>query len=296
MTSRTRRESPAVGVHPCITDTSMPLLDLARETESRGLAAIYLPEHTHIPVRTDGYPGGAPVPERYARVLDPFVGASWIAARTQLEVGTAVSLPAEHDPIALAKAVATLDFLSEGRVVLGVGFGWNRQEAEDHAMASGDRWAVAEESVRLMRNVWVHDEAEFSGRFLSLSLSRSWPKPQRPGGPPILIGGLASARTFARIVDWGDGWMPLGYDVLSDSAFPGHLAGLRQQWERAGRDPATLEICAFFQPAAAAQLSRTIDHAQQLGIGRIQVFLEDRTADEALPILDEVAKAVAGRE
>src|SRR5688500_9272494 len=118
--------TPMIGVHPTVTDLSMPLLDLARETEARGLASIYLPEHTHVPVGSEQYADGSPMAERYRRTLDPFIACAFVAATTSLEVGTAVSLVAEHDAIALAKAIATLDVLSGGRMVLGVGFGYNR--------------------------------------------------------------------------------------------------------------------------------------------------------------------------
>jgi probable F420-dependent oxidoreductase len=284
--------TPGIGVHPCVTDRSMPLLDLARATETRGLAAIYLPEHTHIPVATEGYPGGGPMPERYARVLDPFIAGAWIAASTTLEIGTAVALPAEHDAIALAKAVSTLDFLSEGRLVLGVGAGWNRQEAEDHGIAGRDRWAAAEDAVRLMRSVWTEDRAAYEGSFVRLSPSYSWPKPHRQGGPPLLVGGLASDHTFRRVVAWADGWIPLGHAVLDEPGFDERLAELRRRWEGAGRDPAALELCAFFLPGPSDEVVRVAARASKLGVQRIQVFLEDRPADEALPILDELAKAV----
>jgi probable F420-dependent oxidoreductase len=284
--------TPAIGVHPCITDRSMPLLDLARETEARGLAAIYLPEHTHIPVRTVGYPGGGPVPERYSRIVDPFIASAWIAASTALEVGTAVALPGQHDAIALAKAVATLDFLSGGRVVLGVGSGWNRQEAEDHGIAGRDRWAAAEDAVRLMRTIWTEDSVAYEGRFIRMSPSHSWPKPHRPGGPPVLVGGLGTEQTFRRVVAWADGWIPLGHAVLDEPEFDERLSQLRRQWENGGRDPATLELCALFLPGPAAEIERVAARADELGVQRIQVFLEDRSADNALPILDELAKAV----
>lgn len=283
---------PSIGVHPTCTDQSMPLLDLARATEERGLTSIYLPEHTHMPVDTTDYPGGGAVPERYGRVFDPFIACTWIAATTSLEVGTAVALPAEHDAIALAKAVASLDFLSGGRLVLGVGFGWNRREAEDHGFAARDRWLVGEETVRLMKAVWTDDVASFDGRFVRLSPSTSWPKPSRPGGPPVLIGGFAGERTFDRVVAWADGWIPLAQHPLADPALADQVADLRRRWEVAGRDPTALELCAFFPPGPADEVVRAADRARELGVQRIQVFLEDRTADEALPILDELTKAV----
>ena len=166
---------PAVGVHPTATDRSMSILDLARESEARGLKSIYLPEHTHAPVETEVLVPGWPIEERYQRTLDPYVACAFIAATTSLEVGTGVSLVAQHDAIALAKAVATLDYLAQGRMVLGIGFGYNRQEAEDHGFAAPDRFAIVEETIALMRALWTNEVAQFQGRYRQMSLSRSSP-------------------------------------------------------------------------------------------------------------------------
>jgi probable F420-dependent oxidoreductase len=281
---------PAVGVHPTATDRSMPILDLAREAEARGLRSIYLPEHTHAPVDTEALVPGWPIEERYQRTLDPYVACASIAATTSLEVGTGVALPAQHDAIALAKAVATLDYLSQGRVVLGVGFGYNRQEAEDHGFAARDRFALVEETIALMRALWTEEVAEFQGRYRQLSPSRSWPKPARPGGPPILLGGRGTERNFDRVVAWADGWFPAGLGV-ADPAFATSLIGLRSRWEEAGR-PGTPEICCFFPAASRNQMAREIERAAELGVQRMQVFLEERPRDLCLPILDDLGAAL----
>jgi len=270
----------------------MPLLELARAVQDRGLASIYLPEHTHMPVDPGAYPGGGSAPERYARLLDPLIASSWVAATTTLEVGTAVALPAAHDAIALAKAVATLDWLSCGRLVLGVGCGWNANEALAHGVSPGDRWATVQEKVELMRSLWTEDEARYDGRFVQLPPSMAWPKP-RHGGPPVLVGGLGMPQTFTRVAEWADGWIPLGHSVLDEPDLPSQLRELRSTWNRAGRDSAALHVSAFFPPAGACEMARTLERAGQLGVGRIQVLLEDRTAEDVLPILDELAMAVA---
>jgi len=285
-------ELPSVGVHPTATDLSMPILELARETEARGLRSLYLPEHTHVPVDSMQITPTWTMSERYQRTLDPYIATAFIAATTSLEVGTGISLVAEHDAIALAKAVATLDAMSDGRVVLGVGYGYNRGEAEDHGVDWQARATVVEETVALMRALWTKDVGEFEGRYRRVSPSWSWPKPTQPGGPPVLLGARATARTLQRIVDWADGWIPMGPIMQTDPAFPTFLHELRQRWRDAGRagEP---QICYFFDPGDRDEMARQIEKAASFGIQRMQVFLEDRTRGDALPILDELAAAVS---
>jgi probable F420-dependent oxidoreductase len=269
----------------------MPVLELAREAQARGLRSLYLPEHTHVPVGSQDITSDWQMSDRYKRTLDPFIAAAFIAAATSLEVGTAISLVAQHDAIALAKAVATLDHLSQGRVVLGVGFGYNREEAAGHGVPFGKRAVMAEETVRLMRALWTQDEAAFEGRFLRLPPSWSWPKPARPGGPPVLLGGRAGARNFERVVAWADGWIPMG-QTPADATLEGNLTELRKRWSDAGRG-AELEVCCFLHPGPASDMARQIERGLALGIQRMQVLLEDRRRDEVLPILDDLAAAVA---
>jgi probable F420-dependent oxidoreductase len=269
----------------------MPVTDLARETAARGLRSLYLPEHTHVPVGSLQINGDWQMAERYQRTLDPYVAAAFIAATTTLEVGTAISLIAQHDAIALAKAVATLDMLSGGRVVLGVGFGYNRAEAASHGVPFGQRAVMVEETVRLMRALWTQDMAVYEGRFRRLPPSWSWPKPARPGGPPVLVGGRAGARTFERVVAWADGWIPMG-ETPADAPLAGELAELRARWADAGRDGAP-EICCFLRPGPRDELARQLSRGAALGIQRMQVLVEDRGRDEVLPVLDDLTAAVA---
>ena len=269
----------------------MPVLELAREAEARGLRSLYLPEHTHVPVGSEGITSDWMMAERYRRTLDPFVAAAFVAATTTLEVGTAISLVAQHDAIALAKAVATLDHLSGGRVVLGVGFGYNREEAADHGVPFEKRAVVVEETVRLMRALWTQDEAAFDGRFRRLPRSWSWPKPLRAGGPPVLLGVRATPRSFARVVAWADGWIPMG-QTPADAALERGLAELRRRWSDAGRT-AELEVCCFLRPGRGPEMAREIERGAELGIQRMQVLLEDRRRDEVLPVLDDLGEVVA---
>jgi probable F420-dependent oxidoreductase len=285
-----RSPAPLVGVHPTATDLSMPVLDLAQEAAARGLRSLYLPEHTHVPVGSLQINGDWRMAERYQRTLDPYIAAAFIAATTTLEVGTAISLVAQHDAIALAKAVATLDHLAPGRVVLGVGFGYNRAEAADHGVPFGQRGVMVEETVRLMRALWTQDEAGYEGRFRRLPPSWSWPKPARPG-PPVLLGGRGSARNLERVVAWADGWIPMG-QTPTDALLASELAELRGRWSDAGRDGAP-EVCCFLRPGPRDELGRQLTRGADLGIQRMQVLLEDRRRDEVLPVLDDLASAVA---
>jgi len=264
----------------------MPVLELAHESEARGLRSLYLPEHTHVPVDSLQITDHWRMAERYQRTLDPYIACAFVAATTSLEVGTAISLVAQHDAIALAKAIATLDHLAPGRVVVGVGFGYNQPEAANHGFPAADRAAVAEETVRLMRAVWVEDEASFEGRFRRLSPSWSWPKPSVV--PPVFLGARPSKRNVDRIVDWADGWIPMGQTPLTVGD---DLAEMRRCWKEGGRE-GELEVCCFFHPGSADAMGREIERGIELGIQRMQVLLEDRTRDEVLPVLDDLGRVV----
>jgi probable F420-dependent oxidoreductase len=283
---------PLIGVHPTATDQSMSVLDLAREAESRGLGSLYLPEHTHVPVGSEDITEAWRMSDRYKRSLDPFIASAFVAATTSLEVGSAISLVAQHDAIALAKALATLDHLAGGRLVLGVGFGYNREEAADHGVPFERRAQVAEETVRLMQALWRNEIGEFEGEFRRLPPSWSWPKPVTPGGPPVLLGGRATERTFERIVRWGDGWIPMGQTPMANPELEGNLADLRALWARSERTD-ELQICCFFRPGSVDEMAAEIERGHELGIQRMQVLLEDADRDEAMGIVDRLGDAVA---
>lgn len=283
----TRSErAPIVGVHPTATDRSMPVLELAREAEGRGLRSLYLPEHTHVPVGSLRVTDSWTMSERYQRTLDPYIASAFVAATTDLEVGTAISLVAQHDAIALAKAIATLDLLAPGRVFLGIGFGYNLPEAANHGFPPEDRALVAEETVALMRVLWTQDEAAFDGTYRRVSPSWSWPKPVV--APPILVGARLGRRNLQRMVEWADGWIPMGKTPLTVGD---DLAEVRRRWAEAERS-SELEVCCFFHPAPAEAMKREIERGIELGIQRMQVLLEDRTRDEALPVLDDLGGVV----
>jgi len=282
---------PRVGLHYVATPESMGVVEFAAAAEARGFAGVFLPEHTHIPVsRATPYPGGMEMPEKYKRVWDPYVALSFIAATTSLTVGTCVSLPGEHDAIALAKTVATLDQLSRGRMILGVGYGWNAEEFEDHGYARADVRAVVREKVALMRALWTDDVAAFEGEHVSLSPSWAWPKPVQTAGPPVLLGVPATGRHFAELVQWTDGWIPMAMPTAEQLA--PDVERLRRAWDGGGRDPAALQL-AVMQVAEAARIERELDAFAAIGVGWLMIDVPTAPADVVLPVLDELTRVTA---
>ncbi len=275
------------GVTMFATDRTMPPVQLAPEVESRGLHSLYLPEHTHIPVsrRTPPPTGEAELDDAYRRTLDPFVALAMAGAVTStLRLGTGVALVAQHDPIVLAKQVATLDHLTGGRAVLGVGFGWNHEEMEDHGIDPRRRRAVAREHVLAMQALWSKDVASFEGEFVHLSPSWAWPKPA--SRVPVLVGGGAGPRLFDHVTEYASGWIPIGGAGLSTS-----LPQLRDAWSAAGRDPVDLEVVPFGTVPDEAKLA----HYADLGVTEVVLRLPPGAGrDEVLPVLDRFA-VLAGR-
>jgi len=281
---------PRVGLHYVATPESMGVVEFAAAAEARGFEGLFLPEHTHIPVsRATPYPGGVEMPDKYTRVWDPYVALSFVAATTSLTVGTCVSLPGEHDAIALAKTVATLDQLSHGRMILGVGYGWNREEFEDHGYDRADLRAVVREKVALMRALWTEDVASFEGDHVTLSPSWAWPKPAQQPYPPVLLGVPATQQHFAELVEWADGWIPMAMPTADELA--PDVARLRRAWDLAGRDTATLRIAAM-QLADPARLERELDAFADMGVGWLMIDIPTADADELLPLLDDLSRVV----
>lgn len=200
-----------IGLMTWPTDYSAPAVEVAVAAEERGFESVFCPDHSHIPVsRLSPYPEGGELPLQYKHLLDPLVALAAIAGATRrILLGTAICVVPERDPLSLAKQVATIDHLSGGRFVFGVGGGWNREEMANHGAAFEQRWAVLRERVEAMRAVWSADEAEYHGRHVDFDPVWSWPKPVQPGGPPVLVGG-SGPRALQRVVDFGDGWIPVG--------------------------------------------------------------------------------------
>ncbi|MFJ2558956.1 MULTISPECIES: LLM class F420-dependent oxidoreductase [unclassified Streptomyces] len=267
-----------------LTDETITPVRLARELEQRGFAGLYLPEHTHIPAeRSTPYPAGGELPREYGRTLDPFVALGQAAAVTErLGLGTGITLVAQHDPIDLAKQIATLDHLSGGRFTLGVGFGWNKEEAADHGVEWSTRRALTGERLALMRALWAAEPTAYKGEFGSVRASVAFPKPVR-GNPRTLIGGAAGPKLFAQIAESADGWLPIGGRGLTEA-----LPALRTAWEEAGRAPDTLQIV----PYATLPSEGKLAHYAELGIEEVVLQLPPAGESEVLRTLDAYAPYV----
>jgi probable F420-dependent oxidoreductase len=257
--------------------------ELARAAEERGFDSFWVGEHTHIPAaRHTPYPGGEPLPKPYYHMADPFVSLMAAAAATRrIKLGTGICLVVEHDPIVLAKTVATLDWLSSGRVLFGIGGGWNREEMEDHKTPFERRWQVLRERVLAMKALWTQEEASYHGEFVDFDRAISFPKPVQRPHPPILFGG-ATAQGRARVVEYCDGWIPI--DVLLDD-LPGAIGDLRQKARAAGRRPDDVSVSVFaFKPPTPDGVARM----QDMGVERV-TLVSPRRMEDALPFLDRMA-------
>jgi probable F420-dependent oxidoreductase len=272
-----------LGVTMFATDRTMGVGDLARALEERGFSSLYLPEHTHIPVerRTPAPTGGGELAEEYRRTLDPLVALTAAATVTdRLEVGTGICVVAQREPIVTAKAIATLDHLSGGRFVFGVGYGWNEDEIAHHGVAMGERRAVAREHVLAMRALWRDEVASFEGEHVRFAPSWSWPKPVRPGGPPVLLGGAAGPTLFRHVAEFGDGWIPIG-----GAGVKAALGDLAAAMEAAGRDPAEARVLPFGTIPDPGKL----DYYASLGIDEVILRVPGAGADVVLGVLDRYA-------
>lgn len=269
------------GVSTFITDQGIAPAALGRAVEERGLDSLLIAEHTHIPVeRRSPYPGGGDLPEIYYRTLDPFVALSAAAAVTErLLLGTGVALVPERDPIVTAKEVASLDLVSGGRAVFGVGVGWNREEMENHGTDPATRGRLTNERLRAMRELWTTEQAEFHGEFVDFDPVFSWPKPVRRPHPPIYVGG--GERAFPRIAELGDGW-------LANSVPPEQLGPqIERMRAAAGRD---VPVTVFAVPHDP----ETIEAYTRLDVERVLFYLPTEPEAGTLRRLDEYA-SVADR-
>ena len=281
---------PLAALNYFATDQSLPVADFARAAAERGFDAVLLPEHTHIPVDTVApYPGGGELPERYRRTLDPYVALAVVAAQTDLRIGTCISLVAQHDPITLAKTIATLDFISGGRFTLGAGYGWNGPELANHGRQPAQRRAIVREHVQLMRALWQDPVAEFHGAHASLSPSWAWPKPAQQPSVPVLLGCQLTPRGCAEIVSWADGWIGFGGDL---DQFAAGAASLRSQWAAAGRGGPGPRIQPMLGLVDDDTLRRSFERFQALGADQVVLDLQAAQGD-IRGVLDRYAAALA---
>jgi probable F420-dependent oxidoreductase len=276
---------PRFGASMFFTDYSMAPGELARALEERGFDILWSPEHSHIPLsRKTPFIMGGELPRKYHDVMDPFVTLTAAAmATTTLRVGTGVCLVAQRDPIQTAKLVASIDQVSNGRFVFGVGNGWNQDEMENHGTDFATRHKLARERIEAMKAIWTQERAEYHGEFVDFDPIMAWPKPVQRPHPPILVGG-AFPYSARRAIRYGDGWMP---QVTEYATTP--LAELiprfRQMAAEAGRDPAGLRISIGGQPPDVALIQRYRD----LGVDRVSPSLDSAKADVILPVLDHWA-------
>jgi probable F420-dependent oxidoreductase len=276
-----------LGVTMFGTDQSMRPDELAREVEDRGFVSLYLAEHTHIPAsrRTPAPTGEDTLPDYYSRSFDPLVALAMAAAVTErLLVGTGICLVAQREPIVTAKAVASLDHLSGGRFVFGIGFGWNEDEIENHGVPMHRRRDVAREHMLAMQRLWADDEASFEGEFVQLPPSWAWPKPVQTPWPPVLIGGAAGPTLFEHVAEYADGWIPIGGAGVRTA-----LPELHRAVEAAGRDPATIRVVPFGTIPDRGKL----DYYESLGIDEVVLRVPAGGRDLAMPVLDEYSELVS---
>ena len=270
-----------IGVYMFSTDYSIRIDDLARALEERGYASLFVPEHTHIPAsRRTPWPGGGPLPDEYAHTLDPFVGLMAAAAvTTELRVGTGIALLPQRDPIVTAKAIATLDMLSNGRFDFGIGAGWNAEEMENHGTRLEDRFKVMVDRAKAMQAIWTQEEASYDGEFTRFERIWSWPKPVQKPHPPILLGG-ETKYTLRRVMDFCQGWFPRGRN-FDDPAK--HMAEFSRFAEEAGRPRSSLSVILFGAKPEGDYLKR----CAEAGIDAALLGLPPKGRDEVMPLLDK---------
>ena len=277
------------GVYMFPTDYAIRPDELAREVEARGFESIWFPEHTHIPAsRRSPWPGGGDLPREYWHCYDPFVAlTAAAAATTTLKLGTGICLVIERDPIVMAKEVASVDQISNGRFMFGIGGGWNAEEMENHGTNFRRRWRILRENIMAMKTIWTEDEPEFHGDFVDFDPIWSYPKPAQTPHPPIFMGG-DGPRTFDRVVELADGWMPIGGRVNSGPTLGEKAALLRTRLEDAGRDPDEVPITIF----GVSPDADTIARMEQDGVSRVLLTLPPEDRETVLPVLDDLAKLV----
>lgn len=279
-----------VGLMVFPTDKGIQPVELGREAEDRGFDCVWLPEHSHIPTsrRTPwgGRVGAAPLPEEYWRTHDQFIALAAIAATTTtVRVATGITLVAQRDVLWLAKQVASLDVISAGRFLFGVGYGWNHEEMEHHGVDIRNRRKVVREKVLALKELWTKEEAEFHGDFVDFDASWSWPKPVQQPHPPIVIGASPTDLHFRHIIEYGDVWMPIeGRFEIDDKWLQ-----LQRAAESAGRDAATLRLGVFGAKPDAAHLA----HLRDIGASFVALAVPPLDRDAALARMQKYAPLVA---
>jgi probable F420-dependent oxidoreductase len=267
------------------TDYSGTPAEVAQALEERGFESVWAPEHSHIPVsRKTPFPGGGDLPKKYYDTMDPFVTLTAAAAATKtLKVGTGVCLIAQRDPIQTAKLVASIDQVSGGRFLFGVGNGWNQDEHENHGVPFASRHKAAREKIEAMKEIWTKSKAEYHGEFVNFDPMMTWPKPIQKPHPKVIVGG-AFPYSARRAIRYGDGWIPQaarGYAEIADM-----IPDFKKMATDAGRDPASIEIT-IWAPRQDADLMKRY---QDLGVSRVVFNLDSDKLDKLLPTMESWQK------
>ncbi len=276
----------AVAIFP--TAETMRPVEFATTAEALGFESIWFPEHSHIPTSRQspwgGNKGAPPLPDYYARTYDPFVALGACAAATStIKLATGICLVAQRDPIHTAKEVASVDGLSDGRMIFGIGYGWNREEMGQHGTRYGDRRDILRDRIFAMKALWTQDEATYDGEHVSIEPSWAWPKPTQQPHPPIVLGGAAGPKTAKDIAEFCDGWMPIG-----GRSFTTGWDEVRKACEAIGRDPGTIELGVFNAPPDEGKLVALAE----AGLTRAVVNMPQGPRDEVLAELERVAPLI----
>ncbi len=276
------------GISTTVSSQTTDVAALAQRAERVGFESFWLPEHPVIPVNTDSRYGGTAdgsIPAFMNDLGDPLIGLAMASVSThKIKLGTAVSLVPEHNPLLQAKQIATLDLLSGGRFIFGIGAGWLKEETEIMGGDFEHRWSQTREAVSAMKELWTKDEAEFHGRFYDFPPVRCSPKPVQKPHPPVLLGGFAP-NVFKRIAAWGDGWMPIR--VTPEQVKMGR-ATLDELANAAGRDPKSLSVTVAGAPADRDSISRL----EEAGADRVIVAVPREAGVDPLSAIDELAEKV----
>ena len=267
------------------TADSMPMVELGPAAESRGFESLWVAEHSHIPAsRKSPWPGGAELPRMYYDTLDPFVALAAAGARTEtLKLGTGICLVVQRDPIHTAKEIASLDQVTQGRFLFGIGAGWNIEEMNDHGTAGEGRFGLMRERVEAMKVIWAEEKAEYHGKYVDFDPMFMWPKPVQKPHPPIHVGGgfPGAAR---RALRYGDGWMPIaGRDDLENQ-----LEEFKKLADIEQRDPNSIEISPYGVPPRPAAVERYV----AAGVDRIVFGLPPADGETLIPLLDQIVQTI----
>ena len=275
-----------LGITYFLTDFGMPPVELARMVEERGFESLLLPEHTHIPVsRESPYPAGGELPREYSHTHDLFASLAAMAAVTErIKLGTGVCLIIQRDPIVTAKEVATVDQISGGRFLFGIGAGWNIEEMRNHGTDPDTRFRRMRESVEAMKAIWTQDEAEYHGRIVDFDPIWCWPKPVQKPHPPILVGGRGE-RVLDRVVAYGDEWVP--NRIKSPEELGERIAELQRRAEAAGREP--IPVTVF----GAKPEIRLLERLKAAGVTRSLMFIDPGSPDDVERHLDQLTAVAA---